>query len=365
MDNNKNIGNIYMEQEIITELEQEVRKLIPIDAIELTIHASKRDSIGWSPDFSGHIKMAGRRFELAFEAIPPHRISLLPDFIHRLKAYTAGRVDLVPVIVGRYLSPQRQKQCKEAGINFIDLSGNVFLHQESVYVERVGFPNRFPEIRKGRGPFSDKASLILRALLAEAERVWGVRDMAKRVGLDPGFVSRMARELESRRYVTRADSKIRLLQPKLILEDWVRDYNYRKNRMESCFCLADSPEGILSRLRRLKISDNFAYALGLHAGAALVAPHAVYGEVHIYVSSRREADFFKEKLKLRSVSQGANVVLLFPYYKKSVFWGARERDGLQVVSDLQLFLDLYNYPLRGREQAEHLYEKRLKAQFED
>jgi hypothetical protein len=106
------------------------------------------------------------------------------------------------------------------------------------------------------------------------------------------------------------------------------------------------------------------HALGLHAGAALVAPHAVYGEVHIYVSGEKEADFFITGLKLRKVSQGANVILLFPFYKRSVFWDVQKRDGLKVTSDLQLFLDLYNYPLRGREQAEHLFAKRLKKKFE-
>ena len=96
----------------------------------------------------------------------------------------------------------------------------------------------------------------------------------------------------------------------------------------------------------------------------MVAPHAVYHEVHLFVSGEKEADFFIAGLQLRKVSQGGNVVLLFPFYKRSVFWDVQLRDGLRVASDLQLYLDLYNYPLRGREQAEHLYEKRLRKRFE-
>jgi hypothetical protein len=34
-----------------------------------------------------------------------------------------------------------------------------------------------------------------------------------------------------------------------------------------------------------------------------------------------------------------------------------------VVSDIQLYLDLHGYPVRGREQAEHLYDRRLKMLF--
>jgi hypothetical protein len=353
-----------MEQEIIAELEKRLHELIPMDGIDLSLAPREKNSISLRPDFTGQMRIAGKRLDIAVEVVPPHKISLLPEVINRLKADAGGRPAQMPVIVGRYFSPQRQKQCREARVNFIDLSGNVFLHQDNVYVERVGFANRYPEIRKGRGPFSDKASLILRVLLSEKRRRWGVREMAERVGLDPGFVSRMAREIESRGYAARVDSKIELLQPKQVLEDWVRTYSYRKNRSESFFCLADSPEFILDTVRRLQISGELEHALGLHAGAALVAPHAVYGEVHIYVSGEKEADFFITGLKLRKVSQGANVILLFPFYKRSVFWDVQKRDGLKVTSDLQLFLDLYNYPLRGREQAEHLFAKRLKKKFE-
>ena len=43
-----------------------------------------------------------------------------------------------------------------------------------------------------------------------------------------------------------------------------------------------------------------------------------------------------------------------------MFYGSREVKNFRVVSDIQLYLDLYGYPVRGREQAEHLYDKRLK-----
>ena len=51
---------------------------------------------------------------------------------------------------------------------------------------------------------------------------------------------------------------------------------------------------------------------------------------------------------------------MMPYYKNSAFYDSREVENLRVVSDIQLYLDLYGYPVRGREQAEHLYDKRLK-----
>jgi hypothetical protein len=68
---------------------------------------------------------------------------------------------------------------------------------------------------------------------------------------------------------------------------------------------------------------------------------------------------------LREAGEGANLIFLLPYYKHSVFYGKQRIRKLWVVSDLQLYLDLHNYPIRGMEQAEHLYEKRLRHIFEN
>jgi hypothetical protein len=70
-------------------------------------------------------------------------------------------------------------------------------------------------------------------------------------------------------------------------------------------------------------------------------------------------------MKLSEAGEGANLIFLLPYYRHSVFYGKQRIRKLWVVSDLQLYLDLYSYPSRGLEQAEHLYEKRLRDIFEN
>ena len=267
---------------------------------------------------------------------------------------------VIPIVVANYLSPDRRNQCQEEGICFLDLSGNVFLEFDGLHVERIGFPNRFPEKRRGRGPFSDKASLILRAGLSDPEKLWGIRELAQSIGLDPGFVSRMAQELEKRNYVSRIDSKLKLREPKSLLEDWVREYDYKRNQEVRYFCLAKDPEEIIEKVVAAQIPDDVTYALGLHAGANLIDPYSVYKEVHIYAENKEVINWFMEKMKLREAEEGANLIFLLPYYKHSVFYGKQRIRGVWVVSDLQLYLDLHNYPIRGLEQAEHLYERRLR-----
>lgn len=347
------------ESKIIDRLKKEQKKLIPVPGLKIQFKKSRSLSKAFNSDFQALVIYKDLRFSIIGEVISHNISAIFKEKLSRLKAYPSKK-DFVPIIIAPYLSPEKRDECKSAGINFVDLSGNVFLIYENLYIEREGFSNRFPEERKGRGPFSDKASLILRLLLSQENRFWGIREIAGSVNLNPGFVSRMARELEKRNYVARANSKIRLRNAESVVKDWVRDYNYRKNKEIKYFCLVESSEEIIAKLHALKIPENIKYALSLHAGANLISPFAVYDSVHIYVQNQEVADYFIESLKLKEVEQGANIEFLFPYYKYSVFWDMQKAMDLWVVSDIQLYLDLYNYPIRGIEQAEHLYEKRLK-----
>ena len=229
----------------------------------------------------------------------------------------------------------------------------------SILIDRTGFPNKYPKIRKSRNLFADKASLILRAML-QNNKIRGVVEMAEEVNLDAGYVSRMFRELQRLDYARRLNNKLQLRNARDIIEDWLHFYDYRKNESQKYFCIARSSEEIVQMLKSIKIKDEIHYGLGLHAGAFLIYPHALFNEVHIYIDNDNSRDFFIKALKLRPVDQGANIIFLYPYYKNSVFYGMKKIEGLQVVSPIQLYLDLYKYPLRGIEQAAKIFEKYFK-----
>jgi DNA-binding transcriptional regulator YhcF (GntR family) len=294
--------------------------------------------------------------------VSSNSLPVFQNAINRLKLSVANECD-VPVLAAHYLSPQRQKLCRDNDVYYMDLSGNMYLAYRSVYVEKVGFPNKFPEKRRRRSPFSDKASLILRELLKKGTRQWGIRELAQNISLNPGYVSRMAGSLEEFGYLSRTKGKLRIRSQREILDDWVSAYDLKKNDLNRFFYMAANVEAILERLRNLQIPPDTRYALSVQAGASLVAPHAVFKEVHVYVKDSRGLEFFKRQMDLKDSAQGANFVLMLPYYKHSVFYDHRMIDGLSVVSDIQLYLDLHGYPVRGREQAEYLYDKRLKTYF--
>ena len=75
--------------------------------------------------------------------------------------------------------------------------------------------------------------------------------------------------------------------------------------------------------------------------------------MHVYVQGTPRPII--EVLDLTPVEFGGNLHLSSPE-DEGVMFGARQVEGVTVVSDLQLYLDLYSWPARGREQAEHLRE---------
>jgi len=350
------------EFQIIKELKIAIHQLIPAKGLKF-----KFDLKGGARDFDYpdaiiSVNFEDLSFKLIIEVSVHNSLPIFTEKISRLKSVCRHNY-MLPVVSARYLSPQRQELCHNEGVCFMDLSGNVYLKYKSFYVERVGFRNKFPEKRSGRNPFSDKASLIPRAMLKDAEHLWGIREMAEATGLNPGYVSRIAEELEKRNYIVRAKNKLRLRSPEGILDDWVRAYNLKKNELFRYFCMIKSSSDILAKLRKIEIPGDIGYALSVQAGASLISPYSVFKEVHVYVRNQKDIEYFKTQLKLSSADQGANLVIMLPYYKNSVFFDSQIVKNLWVVSNIQLYLDLYEYPIRGREQAEHLFDKQLKEFF--
>jgi len=90
-----------------------------------------------------------------------------------------------------------------------------------------------------------------------------------------------------------------------------------------------------------------------------------FSEIQIFNLAKIKKDFDgdKEKLinatELKPVSSGANLLMLIPY-DEEIFYATQKVRDKNVVSNVQLYLDLYNYKGRGREQAEYLRDKAIK-----
>jgi len=67
------------------------------------------------------------------------------------------------------------------------------------------------------------------------------------------------------------------------------------------------------------------------------------------------AEEIAEKLGLNPTPKGGNVKFVLPY-DEGVFYGMHEANGVKAASNVQLYVDLYNFPARGEEAASELLE---------
>lgn len=260
--------------------------------------------------------------------------------------------------VARHLHERLRKRRE----NFIDLSGTVYLCLPNLLVDRAGLslPPRMKATRPSFDPFSDRSSLVVRTLLETKEardRKWGVRELAEAAQVGPATVTRTIHELQRYGVVevkrTGRASAIQLKDPQTLFTYWTAAYDWTKNPTVALHAPMGDPGRFLRRMNKLLAHRK--WALTLQAGASLIAPHASWERVYAYVAVADVNEFVElaDEQGWRAAEDG-NLVLMKPYYRDSVWHNVQVVQSIPVVSDLQLALDLWNYPLRGREQAEHI-----------
>lgn len=211
-----------------------------------------------------------------------------------------------------------------------------------------------------RDPFADRASLLCRTLLTSPGLEWTVRGLAESAGVAPMLSSDVIRQLSAAAIVTtRPEGRkllVRLTNAQKLLEAWTARYSWSRNAELAVSIPIPDDDRFLGRVG--KVLGRRRWALTLLSGAWRRIQYTPTDRFHIYV----ECDSIAE---LRTMAEGegwsadsaGRVVLMKPAYRTSVWHGmAATTDGeAPVVSDLQLILDLWHYPVRGRETAEQLW----------
>ena len=217
----------------------------------------------------------------------------------------------------------------------------------------------------GKNIFADKATLILRKMLPDPQKKWVTRDFTGENGVSLGMAQGVLETLAKKGYIERVkrgpDSYALLTNRDALIKDWLAEYRFELNKVDTYY----SPDkNVLSRIKDY-LKDK-PYALTLHSGANLRTSFVITDQVHLYFESenwKKDILELRQQLDLKELVRGGNVHIVRPVYKKSIFYGARTIKGYKVVSDLQLYLDLYNFKPRGREQAEYLKEAKVPHQL--
>ena len=207
--------------------------------------------------------------------------------------------------------------------------------------------------------FSDKATAVIRAILSDPDRKWTVRDFEKEFNIGRSRAAQVLAELRKKGYVggvaAGRQAYSQLLDTKGLLKEWLKAYKFELNESHLYY----SNENVLNKMKvffqNKRWGDN--YALTLHTGANLISNYVNTPVIYCYLNSRHFKEMsleIRQALDLKELKQGGNVCFIKPYYKDSVFVHKQTIEGLSVVSNLQLYLDLYHFPQRGSDHAEYL-----------
>jgi hypothetical protein len=316
-------------------------------------------------DFFARADVDGREIDLLVEVKErPHLVGLRLA-AEAVKQYAGA--NRIPIVASHFMGPNRRALLKEMGVGYIDMAGNIYLRAPGILIEREERRNPFGYEREGLNPYSDKASIILRILMGEPNRSWKIREIANIGDINPGWVSRVVDSLVERGLTEFGrEQGVALLRGEDMLKEWADLYDWRRSKFYYYYCHAVDFQEVLERISKLNLDSDKSVALGFQAGAYLVSPYSTFNQVHLMIDGRSfdvVRPELERQLELEPRREGANVILVRPYYKYSALFGARKIKKWYVVSDIQLYLDLNRYPLRGREQAEHLLEKVIQPRF--
>jgi hypothetical protein len=275
--------------------------------------------------------------------------------INELTLYAQSSPDSYEVFIAPYISPSSARMLKEAGIGYVDFAGNCLLNFEKVFINIEGKPNPFPKSRELRTLFSPRASRIIRVLLADPFVAWKVDEVSKKAEVSLGLVATVKKILLDREWIMERNVGFALIKPEELLQEWVSQYTYRKNRISNLYSIKDE-SAIEQELKEYCSVNNIRYALTLFSGASRVAPYARYKGVYAYIEDGSKETMLQQALGLKQVATGPNVTFLVPY-DEGVFYGLMKYNEMPVVSPIQLYLDLKSYKGRGEDAAQFLFEQ--------
>jgi hypothetical protein len=365
---NKNDEKIMKETEIIEKLQRSIKEILDstgtVGATRLGFARTRLLGQEIKPDLMIQAETKEKqKYLIVFEVKSTGQPRYARMAANQLQSIRANRENVYGVFGAPFISEESKKICQESGIGYLDLAGNCLFRFNNVYISVEGKPNPYPSTRPLKSIFATKSTRALRVLLCNPKRDWFVKDLAKEANISLGQTSNLKKRLLEFEFIKEIDNekavKFRLSNPEALLNRWAEYYSYRENRTRNYYSL-DDVKAIEKKLSDYCEKEQIRNAYTLTSGASLVAPFLRYKRVFAYLSNSME----KVALALgwKEVSSGPNITILEPY-DEGVFYGLQEINGMKVVSDAQLYLDLKGYKERGEEAAQFLLDNRLRKQW--
>ena len=260
------------------------------------------------------------------------------------------------MLASPFVSPTTRAQAEHHLMGWFDLTGNLRLRvdQPALFVdrtgaERSGFRDPADRLLKSlRGPAAAKVVLEL----CETSVPVGVRDLAGRAEVGAATSARVLELLDREAVITRGDDgAVTAVRKRALVDRWVQDYKVMASN-EVITTL--DPRGLSHALAMLRDEDSRVALTGSAAARAYLPPGLTAVSPLVSLSLYAEDPIgLMDRLGLRSVERGMNVLVMRPY-DDVVHARSRRIDGLNYAAPAQVVADLLTGPGRSTEEAEQL-----------
>jgi hypothetical protein len=304
---------------------------------------------GWSLSIADEPRRRASVLELVPPRGPIHRFVIEtvthidPRQIARLGAlkdrFAQGERLLV---IAPHVSRRTQEVLKRADISYFDLTGNVWLTNDSLLIERAGSGKALrldnPRARSSlRGPITGR---IVRVLCARRPP-FKVRQIALDAHVNAGNISRLLEFLEREHYVRRSDSgSVVDVDWEGLLQRWSTDL-MKDRHVESLL----DPHGVQNVLGAL-VNWAEPYAITGAFASSKLAPVAAPISLDVYVEN---VDAAISALSLHRSERIGNIRLI-EAFDRVVFDGTMTIGGIVLAAPPQIAADILTLPMRSREE---------------
>ena len=268
-----------------------------------------------------------------------------------------------PLVIAPYLSKERLDDLVSQGVSGLDLCGNGVLIPDDLSVYKTGGKNLYPQSTRLRNVYQLKGSIIPRTLLLESE-FQSVKELVEFInarggGISFPTVSKALKQLEEDLVIAREAKSIRRIQPEKIV-DALRT-NYRPPKITNAWlgrCNAASLTELVAPLQQVADAQEKRFVL---TGTASANQYCTFGGeqiVSIYTEASIAPLLDATGRQYEEGKRFANLEI-FQTFSDWVYFDPRDKDGLQVASPIQAYLELANGDSRQRQAADQIRQRIL------
>jgi len=332
---------IGQESLIVNSALERLKAVQPVQVINLRREAEVGDR-RWDGEVT--LKTQRGKFRYVFEVkrhLRPQTIQhLLIQAEHSRKRW--GKATEL-LLLADYVNPSLGDQLKDAGINFIDTAGNLFLKREPglyLYVEGKKSPASTKE--KPTRLFQPSGLTLLFGFLVEPESInRPYRQLSEANGVALGTVGWVKRDLREQGYLEPiGKDRFRLIRKKDLLDRWVHGYASRlrpKVFLGEYREFANDLDAVVKAFQQYALKQRLSWGLSGGFGADELVHHYRGSTLTLFVEFWRHNEALKE-LKWLPASGGPITIL--KGFSPRVFQSSGSQMHHPVVHPLLLYAEL-------------------------